>query len=239
MSGKVLRAFAVVAVAAAGVAFAAAPAAGGVANAAFAHAHNASTSTNWSGYALTGTYTAVTGHWTVPTVSGSGNHYSSQWVGIDGFANSNLIQTGTAAYVENGRATYHAWWEILPAAESPLPLTIHGGDAMTATLTKSPTSTAWRITLTDDTTGEAFRGALAYAGPDASVEWIEETPTVNGAVGPPPRFTTFSFTGATANGANAGLTANNKITLVQNGVTYSTPSDPSGGNSFSVSYTGP
>ncbi|GAB3134328.1 hypothetical protein GCM10027258_05070 [Amycolatopsis stemonae] len=56
------------------------------------------------------------------------------------------------------------------------------------------------------------------------MEWIEDTPAVGGA---------------TADGANPGLTANDKISLVQNGVTYSTPSGPSGGNAFSVSCTGP
>jgi Peptidase A4 family len=244
MVNKALRSVAVAAVAAAGVAFAMVPASGAVtansANHLVSHALNASTSTNWSGYALTGTFTSATGHWTVPTVSGSGDHFSSQWVGIDGFTNSNLIQLGTEADVQGGHATYKAWWEILPQPETVIPgLTIHPGDAITATLTRGGTSTHWRVTLTDNTTGQGFVGLLDYNGPGASVEWVEEATQVNGTIGTPPPFTTFSFTGSLANGVNPNLDASEKILLVQNGVTYSTPSDPSGGNAFSVSYTGP
>jgi len=77
------------------------------------------TAENWSGYALSGsTYTAVTGCWTVPTVTyTSGDTYSSDWIGIDGDNNDDLIQTGTeqdwSGGVE-GPAQYSAWWEILP-----------------------------------------------------------------------------------------------------------------------------
>ncbi len=57
---------------------------------------------NWSGYDLTGSegaYSAITGCWTVPTVSGAAGDpsYSSTWIGIDGglLGDDNLIQTGT------------------------------------------------------------------------------------------------------------------------------------------------
>lgn len=56
-------------------------------------------SSNWSGYALSGIsgqFTSVTGTWVVQAVSATKKPtYSSQWVGIDGFNNSSLIQTGT------------------------------------------------------------------------------------------------------------------------------------------------
>jgi hypothetical protein len=227
----------------AGLALAVVPAAGGVSNAAnhlvVSHTRSALQSSNWSGYAVTGTFTSATGHWTVPTVSGSGNHFSSQWVGIDGFNNSNLIQTGTEADVVGGRATYDAWWEILPAAETVITnIAVHPGDSFTGSVAKVSGST-WKITLTDNTTGASFTTNRTYTGPGASAEWIEEATEVNGRIGTPPRFSTFSFTNSTANGANPNLVSSEKILLVQNGVTYSTPSDPSGGNAFSVSYTGP
>jgi Peptidase A4 family len=202
------------------------------------HTKNASTSTNWSGYAKTGTFTAATGTWTVPTVSGSGSHYSSQWVGIDGFNNSNLIQTGTEADVVGGRASYAAWWEILPAAETRISLTVHAGDSITGSVSKT-SGTTWKITLTDNTSGASFTTSKTYRGSGTSAEWIEEATQVNGNIGTPPQFSTFSFSGLTANGASPGLVSSQEILLVQNGVTYSTPSSPnSGGNGFSVSYTG-
>ena len=74
---------------------------------------------NWSGYAETGTYTGVTGTWTIPTVAVSTSAtYSSAWVGVDGFNDSNLIQTGTEEDYYSGAAHYNAWWEILPASET-------------------------------------------------------------------------------------------------------------------------
>lgn len=246
MGFKSLRSIAVAA-AAASLALAVLPAvaAGATVSNATAHLVNRHTksveqSSNWSGYAVTNTtYTSATGNWTVPTVSGSGSHFSSQWVGVDGFSNSDLIQTGTEADVQNGTASYDAWWEILPAAETVISgMTIHPGDSMTGTVQKS-TSRRWVITLTDNTTGQSFSTTQRYSGPGTSAEWIEEATEVNGSIGTPPRFTTFSFTNSTANGGNPEFTTADEIELVQGSTVYSTPSSPSGGNSFSVSYTGP
>jgi hypothetical protein len=52
---------------------------------------------NWAGYAVhTGTYTSVSGNWTVPTIqTGSPSGYSSAWVGIGGFSGNSVIQIGT------------------------------------------------------------------------------------------------------------------------------------------------
>src|SRR4029077_10616361 len=73
-------------------------------------------SSNWSGYAKTGTYTKVTAAWVVPSVAKSRKaSYSSQWVGIDGFNNSNLIQTGTEADYYNGSGPYRGLVESPPA----------------------------------------------------------------------------------------------------------------------------
>ncbi|MGH1552821.1 G1 family glutamic endopeptidase [Streptomyces sp. L7] len=83
-------------------------------------------STNWSGYAATGStgaYTSVTSSWTQPTVTcGSATTYSSFWVGLDGYSNSALEQTGTEADCIGGKATYGAWWEVLPASRARTPV---------------------------------------------------------------------------------------------------------------------
>ena len=126
-------------------------------------------SSNWSGYARTGTYTRVTGAWVVPSVASSRKAtYSSQWVGIDGFNNSKLIQTGTEADYFNGSAHYAAWWEILPAAETVIPsITVRPGDHMTASITKG-SGTSWTITITDTTTSKSFSTVRTYTGPGTS-----------------------------------------------------------------------
>jgi hypothetical protein len=67
-------------------------------------------STNWSGYAETATtYKSVTGQWTVPAVSGPNGSYSAAWIGIDGYNDNYLIQTGTEQDYSGG-AQYSAWW---------------------------------------------------------------------------------------------------------------------------------
>ncbi|HEX9334909.1 MAG TPA: G1 family glutamic endopeptidase [Pseudonocardiaceae bacterium] len=245
MGIKTLRSVALAGLAA-GVALAFLPTAAvaGTANAAnhaMSHTKNAFQSTNWSGYAETGTFTSAVGHWTVPTVSRTTttpNRFSSQWVGIDGFNNSNLIQTGTEADFTNGSAHYLAWWEILPAAETVIPgITVHPGDSFTASVAKV-SGTTWHISITNNSTGQSFSSNKTYRGAGTSAEWIEEATSVNGQIGPPAKFSTFSFTNLTSNGANPNLNTNEEILLVQNGTTFSTPSSPSGGNSFSVRYTG-
>jgi hypothetical protein len=205
------------------------------------HGVNAQQSGNWSGYAETGSgFTSATATWKVPTVSASsGNTYSSAWVGIDGDGNSNLIQTGTEADYAGGHATYQAWWEILPAAETVIPgISVHPGDSFTGTVAKV-SGTTWKITLKDNTTGASYSANHTYRGAGASVEYIQEAPEVGGSIARIAKFSTFSFSGLTVNGHSPALKSSEEILLVQNGHTYSTPSAPnSGGNGFSVSYTG-
>jgi hypothetical protein len=246
MGIKSLRSIAIAGLAA-GVALAFLPSAAvaGTSNASahlFHHTKNAFQSSNWSGYAETGTFTTAVGHWTVPTVSRTTNvpnRFSSQWVGIDGFNNQNLIQTGTEADFVNGQARYLAWWEILPAAETVIPsITVHPGNSMTASVTKL-SGTTWRISIANNSTGQSFTINRTYRGVGASAEWIEEATSVNGQIGPPAKFSTFSFTNLTSNNANPNLNPNEAIFLVQNGVTFSTPSAPNAShNGFSVTYTG-
>src|SRR5271170_3201459 len=85
---------------------------------------NASTSFNWSGYAIkAGTYKSASLSWTVPTVSyvtypsAPTFEDSSAWVGIGGFGSNDLIQLGTEQRVDSmGNATYQAWYQLFPAA---------------------------------------------------------------------------------------------------------------------------
>ncbi len=82
---------------------------------------------NWSGYAVTSSspYTSVTGQWTVPSVTGPNGSYSAAWVGIDGFKNGSLIQTGTEQNYANNSGQYSAWWTS--SAQGLVEQTITGG----------------------------------------------------------------------------------------------------------------
>ncbi len=164
--------------------------------------------------------------------------YSSQWVGIDGFNNSHLIQTGTEADYYNGSAHYAAWWEILPAAETVIPsITVRPGDHMTASITKG-SGTSWTITITDTTTGKSFSTVKTYTGPGTSVEWIEEAPSVGGRIAPLAKYSSpDKFDPGTANGGNPGLTVADGGVMIQKNVQVSTPSRPdSDTDGFNMAY---
>jgi hypothetical protein len=196
-------------------------------------------SSNWSGYAKTGTYARVTAAWVVPSVASSRKAtYSSQWVGIDGFNNSSLIQTGTEADFYSGSAHYAAWWEILPAAETVIPsITVHPGDHMSASITKGSGS-SWTITITNTSTSATFSTVRTYAGPGTSAEWIEEAPSVGGRIAPLAHYSSpDTFDPGTANGANPGLTAADGGVMIQKHQQVSTPSLPDGDtDGFNMSF---
>lgn len=166
-------------------------------------------STNWSGYAISsGTYNDITGSWTVTAVSKSRKAtYSSTWIGIDGFNNSDLIQTGTEADYYSGSAHYNAWWEILPAAETPIStISVKPGDVMNAHIHNNGNGT-WTITISDKTNGQSFTTTQSYSGPASSAEWIQEAPTVNGRVATLANYGEVTMDPGTVNGVNPGLTA--------------------------------
>src|SRR5438270_3710030 len=98
------------------------------------------TSTNWAGYAVNssaGSVSAVSGSWTVPTVTGTSNAWSSAWVGIDGYNSSTVEQTGTEQDTSASGAHYSAWYEMYPNAPVTLNMAIHPGDVMSASVTYS------------------------------------------------------------------------------------------------------
>ena len=80
------------------------------------------TSSNWSGYCVVSDLitpqpqvTSVSASWTVPAVNVSiGNSYSAAWIGVGGQYDDTLIQIGTEQDSINGRATFSAWYELLP-----------------------------------------------------------------------------------------------------------------------------
>lgn len=196
-------------------------------------------SSNWSGYATSGSgFSAATGSWVVQAVSASrGATYSSQWVGIDGFSNSDLIQTGTESDFSNGRAQYDAWWEILPAAETVIPsITVHPGDVMSASVAQV-SGTSWSISIVDKTTGQSFSTTQTYTGPRTSAEWIEEAPTVGGHIATLAHYGPTTFDPGTVNGKSPGLTSADSGVMIQKNRQVSTPSTPdSDTDGFNMQY---
>ena len=193
---------------------------------------------NWSGYAIAGSgFTSATGHWNVPQVTtSSGARFSSDWVGIDGFNNSNLIQAGTEEDVIGGQPFYEAWWEILPSPETPISsISVQPGDAMSVSVSNG--GSTWTITVTDTTSGQSFTTHQAYSGPGSSAEWIHEAPTIGTHVATLAKDSPVTFDLCTLNGASPNLAVTESGVMVKSGRVISTPSAPdSDGDGFTVAY---
>lgn len=170
------------------------------------------TSTNWSGYAVTagaGAVTQVSGSWVVPTVSTTVAGYSSSWVGIDG-ANSNSVeQIGTDSDYVNGQKQYYAWYEMYPSPFVKLSLTVHPGDTMSASVNYTG-SNQFALAITDVTTGGSFSTTQTASGvARSSAEWIQEAPSSIFGVLPLANFGTVNFSGANATVAGTTGPADN------------------------------
>src|ERR1700687_1290874 len=188
------------------------------------------TSRNWSGYVASGgTFTSVSGRWTVPVVTATGTNMDATWVGIGGATSTDLIQAGTQAVVDKGTVGYSAWIETLPKPSQTVPLTVAAGDTITVSLTQASAG-LWNITMDNVTSGGSYTATVAYNSSASSAEWIEEAPSIGRGVVMLDRFGTVQFTNASAlmNGQTvtpkvAGATA---VTMVNRttGVTLATPS---------------
>ncbi len=224
---------------------------------------------NWSGYVQTGSYTGVTGTFLVPTEIGPAQSEStchseatppdacaavSQWVGLDGTTGHNLIQAGVTEADVNGTTVVYPWWEILPEANTPITMTVSGGDKITVSIFKA-TGDVWAITFDDDTTGLSFRTEQAYEGKGGTADFIVEAPT-DRTTKPPSIYPLAAYaaptSGPSAQPPTAGQVVDNPVifsnlqtvgrtvssaalVLVQEGVQASTPSieTPTG---FAVAY---
>lgn len=172
------------------------------------------TSSNWAGYIENGgTFTNVSASWNIPLASpaaGTAEASDATWVGIGGTATRDLIQAGTQAILINGQTSYQAWYEILPASSTPMPITVNPGDFVTASIFESSPN-LWTIRFSDSTNGQNYSAVVPYASSHSSAEWIEEMPSwTGGPVIPLDNFGTVQFQNAfsTKNGISGNLTVN-------------------------------
>jgi hypothetical protein len=204
------------------------------------------TSTNWSGYADTGSaFSAVSAKWTepTPTCSGRTESLAAFWVGIDGYSSSSVEQDGTLIECYRGSAYQYTWWEIYPVNDiQVVGESLAAGDAITATVTRSGTS--YTLTVTDAThTANSFSTTQTYSGAaDSSAEWIAEAPSGSSGVEPLAKFSTWTdASSAVTEGSTAGVISSftdDEITMdTSSGSTEAQPSAlNSAGNSFTVTW---
>ena len=145
-----------------------------------------SDSTNWSGYAVTGSsFTSAKASWTVPTVncSTTPNTYSSFWVGLDGWTSSTVEQTGTDSDCDGKSPSYYAWYEFYPAGSVLISsVAVSPGNHISATVSYS--GSEFTTTITNETTGKSFSKSGKVSGAKrSSAEWIAEAPCCTNAGG--------------------------------------------------------
>ena len=162
------------------------------------------TSYNWSGYVISsgaGSVTDVNGSWVVPTVScpPSSNSYSAFWVGIDGWSDGTVEQTGTDSDCQGGLPTYYAWFEFYPAEAALVSgVTVGAGDVISASVSCQASGLECTVSITDFTTGQTSSYTQAFgpgSGPQmTSADWIAEAPSMSsGGILPLADFGTVQF----------------------------------------------
>ncbi|HXW47212.1 MAG TPA: G1 family glutamic endopeptidase [Streptosporangiaceae bacterium] len=213
-------------------------------------------STNWSGYAVTGssgTFTSVSASWTEPTATcpgssgghhgrgggGSTDQYAAFWVGLDGYSNDTVEQTGTDSDCDGTTPDYYGWYEMYPAGPVYFTNTMKAGDSISASVTFSGTDT-YTLVLTDSTQGWTQTILETESGlARESAEVITEAPSSNSGVLPLADFNTVNYTTAAdteGSGASTSLGTQSpiEITMVDNsGADKDSTSSISSSGSFS------
>ena len=169
------------------------------------HKISHSTSTNWSGYAVSGSgpYTTVSSNWTQPAVNclQTPTGWSSFWVGLDGDTTNTVEQTGTEADCSSGQASYYGWYEMYPKFPVNYSNTVMAGDAMSASVVHGA-SGSFQLTLTDHTRGwSQTTTARLKSAKLGSAEVIAEAPSSSGGVLPLADFQQVGFSAASVNGS--------------------------------------
>jgi hypothetical protein len=201
----------------------------------------ASESDNWSGYVDAGPgaqFTAVSGDWTVPSITSVGA--TSSWVGIGGLTTPGLVQTGTEVTNTLGYDQYYAWYELLPQP----PIVLGGvapGDSIQARISQAGPAT-WRIAITDVTERTTWSGPVADVVNGTSAEWIEEAPrsVATGALLALPDFGRVTFSGLNTEGPGAVSATGQPFYMVSAHAVIAYPSRyDAGTDSFTDTYGSP
>ena len=198
------------------------------------------TSTNWAGYAATGsTYTSVTSSWVEPSVSCTSDGIVAFWIGLDGWGSTTVEQDGTGVDCSNGSPEPFAWWETYPAnsiQEYNEP--VQAGDSLTSTVTYE-SSGKYDLVLTDSTEGWTENNVVAKpsGAANASAEVIAEAVTSGSGVSPLPNFGSIHFAGSTIDNGTLQAAGAQAIDMTNSGGTViaSTGADDSSGD-FTVAY---
>jgi Peptidase A4 family len=140
---------------------------------------------NWAGYVVASStthqvsFSSVSGDWTQPAVNCSAGSPSDSayWVGLGGYTGENLEQVGTSADCSaDGQAVYSAWYELVPAAEVAVSMTVEPGDQFSARVAVSGQTVT--LSISDLSQKTTVSRQLHMSDPTVtSAEWIAEAPS--------------------------------------------------------------
>jgi hypothetical protein len=149
---------------------------------------------HWAGYVNTlSTYSAVMASWQVPAVTcRTTNDVYAPWVGLDGYGDKTVEQTGVQIWCQNGAghpAVYQAFYELYPAQPVYLTEAIAPGDVIVARV-DSLGAREYRFTITDRTRRwtKVITDTSSVPTTNASAEAVVESPS-----GTYPGFTSQKF----------------------------------------------
>ena len=196
------------------------------------------TSSNWSGYAVSGgRYSSVAAHWVQPAAHCTRTtSYASFWIGLDGDGSHSVEQTGTETDCSGGTPMSYAWYEMYPAYPVAFTHPVRPGDRISASVTGTAAG-AFTLVLSDATGhwSETVRRNLPGAT-RASAEVIAEAPSGSAGVLPLTDFGTASFTGASVNGRPLAALATERITMTAGPTVLATTSALARGGNFAVTW---
>ena len=187
---------------------------------------------NWAGYIAPGSsgeFTTATASWVEPSVTClNDNDLYAPWVGIDGYGDQTVEQTGVQTACSTGKPVYSAWYEMYPKAPKYYSNPVSANDAFMATVTS--TGSSFTMTIKDMTKGWTETTTKINAtAENASAEAVIEAP------GGYPAITSVNFTGVKFDGK-----ALDTYTLVKSksdsgpGTTLYKPTAITNGDDFSI-----
>jgi hypothetical protein len=206
---------------------------------------NETSSTNWSGYAASGsTYTSVSASWVQPAgnCAGSSASYSSFWVGLDGYSSSSVEQDGTETDCVDGQPQYYGWYETYPSPSESFGQTVEAGDTITASVVYQG-SNVFQLNLADKTQGWTATTTQTVSGAArSSAEVIIEAPSSGstGDVLPLADFGTVHLSSSLVDGSPIGSLSPVQIYMINSaGQAIDSVSALSGKENFSATWVSP
>ena len=179
-------------------------------------------STNWSGYADTGSsFSKVSANWTEPsaTCSSRTEQLAAFWVGIDGYSSNSVEQDGTLIECYKRKAYQYTWWEMYPTNA----IQVVGRDARRRRRDHFDRDAERYELHADRHRLDAHRNSFTETEScssceNTSAEWIAEAPTGSSSIYPLADFGSWTASGASVTeGSTSGVISSftdDEITMV-------------------------